>query len=98
MNGGSTWANRFTVTEEFLSSNTYRHAITQFDITYPLPAEVDKDSEGYEMQQSILQNVMELLDVFYQQGHSGFSSSYALGIFKRLVMFEPILTPTTKGE
>lgn len=91
MSGTQTWAGRFTVTPEFISSNTYRHAINQFDVTYPLQADAAEDSEGYVMQQAILQNVMELLDVFYHQGHSGFSSSYALGIFKRLVMFEPIL-------
>lgn len=35
-------------------------------------------------------NVIELLDVFAKQGHSGSSAPYLVGLFKTLAMFEPI--------
>ena len=49
-----------------------------------------------EMQKLICDGVMNLLDVFDKQGHSGSSAPYTINLFKRLAMFEPI-TPLT-GE
>lgn len=49
-----------------------------------------------EMQQAINKDILEIVDVFDKQGHSGFSASYALGILKRLLDFKP-LKPLT-GE
>lgn len=40
--------------------------------------------------------ILELLEVFDKQGHSGFSAPYVIGKFERLAMFKPI-TPLT-GE
>lgn len=40
--------------------------------------------------------ILELLDVFDKQGHSGFSAPYVISKFERLAMFKP-LTPLT-GE
>ena len=40
--------------------------------------------------------ILELLDVFDNQSHSGFSAPYVIGKFKRLAMFKPI-SPLT-GE
>lgn len=40
--------------------------------------------------------ILELLDVFDNQGHSGFSAPYVIGKVERLAMFKP-LTPLT-GE
>jgi len=47
-------------------------------------------------QKSICDNILELLDVFAKQGHSGFSADYALTIFNELVNFRTI-SPLT-GE
>lgn len=57
------------------------------------------DRDGYfkdGMQRFICEKVLELLSVFDSQGHSGFSALYALGMFKKLSVFEP-LEPIT-GE
>ena len=42
----------------------------------------------------IQENLLELLDTFSKQGHSGFSASYCLSAFKTLASFKP-LTPLT---
>jgi hypothetical protein len=54
------------------------------------------DSDGAEMQRAITKNILEIVEVFSKQGHSGFSASYALNIIKRLLDWKPI-TPLT-GE
>lgn len=76
----SKFADKFTVGEEFKKSNTYAHAMVEFEMTY---------SED-EMQVAMLQCVMELLETFYNQGHSGMSSAYALKVFTQLANFEPL--------
>ena len=43
-----------------------------------------------EMQEDICKHVLKLLDVFADEGHSGFSAPYAIDLFKRLAMFKPI--------
>lgn len=51
---------------------------------------------GKEMNELMCQNILKLLKVFSEQGHSGMSGNYCLGLFNKLVNFEP-LTPLT-GE
>lgn len=38
----------------------------------------------------IQENVLELLDIFSKQGHSGFSAQYAISYFEKLAKLEPI--------
>jgi len=38
----------------------------------------------------ICENLLELLEVFSKQGHSGFSALYCIDAFKRLASFEPL--------
>ena len=52
--------------------------------------------EGLEMQKEVTKDVLELIEVFVNQGHSGFSAGYVAGLFDRLVHWKP-LTPLT-GE
>ena len=49
-----------------------------------------------EMQESICNHVLKLLEVFFNEGHSGSTAPYAINMFKTLAKFEPI-TPLT-GE
>ncbi|MEN2464937.1 hypothetical protein [Ornithinibacillus sp. JPR2-1] len=51
---------------------------------------------GDEMQLEINKDILEIVKVFSEQGHSGFSASYALNLIKRLLDWKPI-TPLT-GE
>ena len=47
-----------------------------------------------EMQQAVCEGVMKLLDVFSDEGHSGFSAPYAIRIFEKLAKFEPLVPLT----
>lgn len=47
-----------------------------------------------EMQEAICNNVLELLKVFSEQGHSGSSASYLFNMLKKLMMFEPLVPLT----
>jgi len=49
-----------------------------------------------EMQAVVCRNLVELLEVFAEQGHSGSSAPYVLNLFDKLARFEPI-SPLT-GE
>lgn len=49
------------------------------------------------MQQAMNKDILQIVEVFASQGHSGFSASYALSIIKRLLDWKPI-TPLTGEE
>ena len=61
------------------------------ELDYAFPGEQDG------MQQLAMENVMELLEKFCEQGHSGMSAPYVLGLFNRLVNWHPI-KPLTGEE
>ena len=43
-----------------------------------------------EMDQAMLDNIIELIETFTDQGHSGFSASYILNIFDKLANYKPL--------
>ena len=43
-----------------------------------------------DMQEAICEHVLKLLEVFSEEGHSGSTAPYAIGLFSRLAKFEPI--------
>lgn len=55
---------------------------------------IENDEDG--TQQLMNGDILEIVEVFSKQGHTGFTASYALGILKRLLAYKPI-TPIT-GE
>lgn len=57
-------------------------------------ARITKDGDG--MQDTINKNIIDIVELFASQGHSGFSAGYAMSILERLLRFKPI-TPLT-GE
>lgn len=60
--------------------------------------ELDRlNKDGDEMQELINNDILEIVQVFASQGHSGFSASYALSIIKKLLDWKPI-TPLTGEE
>lgn len=68
-------------------SNLNSHAWNEFKAAGWL----DEDGKFKdEMQEAICTHVLKLLEVFADEGHSGSSAPYALNIFKKLAMFEPI--------
>ena len=42
----------------------------------------------------MIDNVLQLLEVFSEQGHSGSSAPFALGYFEKLAKFEPLVPLT----
>lgn len=64
------------------------HAEKEMALAWP-----EKD----EMQDMVKKDVLQLIEVFAKQGHSGMSAPYVLNVFQRLARFEP-LTPLTGEE
>lgn len=56
---------------------------------------INKDKDG--MQDMINKQIIEIIEMFSNQGHSGFSASYTLGILDRLLRYKPIF-PLTGDE
>lgn len=74
-------------------SNLQKHALMEFRAAGWL------DDNGYidEMQESICNHLIKLLDVFSDEGHSGTSAPYTVDVFARLARFKP-LSPLTGEE
>ena len=51
-----------------------------------------------EMQEMAKNNVIELITVFSEQGHSGMSAPYVLRLFERLARFNPLLPLTGEDD
>lgn len=58
-------------------------------------ARMPHDEDG--MQDLMDKNILEIVKIFGEQGHSGFSADYALSVLERLLRFKPI-TPLTGEE
>src|SRR4051812_17935146 len=54
------------------------------------------NGEPDEMQEAMNKHILGIVKLFAEEGHSGFSASYAIGILEKLLRFEP-LRPLT-GE
>ena len=56
---------------------------------------VDEDNNFYDaVQQAICEDVIELLEKFSNQGHSGQTAQYAINLFTTLAKFQPIVPLT----
>ena len=63
--------------------------------TCALPIWLDEnDNFKDEMQKDICNHVLKLLDVFSDEGHSGTTAPYTVGLFEKLAMFKPIVPLT----
>jgi hypothetical protein len=72
-------------------SNLHNHALAEFRAAGWMDAD-GKFKE--EMQEAICKHVLELLKVFADEGHSGSTAPYAVNMFKKLAMFEPLVPLT----
>ena len=67
-------------------SNIIEHAKREFlKLGYNPIEECEDDPDKW-----IQENVLELLEVFSKQGHSGSSASYVINLFKKLANFDPV--------
>jgi len=72
-------------------SNLNSHALAEFRAA----GWTDDDGKfKEEMQEAICKHVLELLKVFADEGHSGSTAPYAVNMFKKLAMFEPLVPLT----
>lgn len=52
---------------------------------------------GDEMNDAMRDHILKMIDVFEEEGHSGFSAEYAVSILEKLLRWEP-LSPLTGGD
>ncbi len=74
-------------------SNTLNHAKRELALLGYAPVEELPETDPNKW---IQESILELIEVFSKQGHSGSSAPYVIGMFFKLASFEPI-TPLT-GE
>lgn len=53
--------------------------------------------ESDDMQDAIKKDVLQIIDIFSEQGHSGMSGAYVLNVLGRLLRFKP-LSPLTGSD
>lgn len=56
-----------------------------------------EDEEARDMQKHMNNDIIQIIQVFAEQGHSGFSASYAINLLQKLLRYEPI-TPLTGAD
>lgn len=56
------------------------------------------DGSDEEMNGLMADNILELIDTFADQGHSGFSAGYCLGVFSKLADYKPIAPLTGEDD
>lgn len=69
-------------------SNLKQHAIAEFKAAGWLD---DTGTYVDEMQGALCEHVLNLLQVFADEGHSGSTAPYTVNVFKKLAMFEPLV-------
>jgi len=82
-------------------SNYHKHAIEEMkrigfrfvEDGYP----IQDPNEEFDVNAEMAMCVLDILDVFGKQGHSGMSASYCLQILEKVMKFEPI-TPLTGDD
>lgn len=75
-------------------SNLVEHAKVEFKALGFIPLDQEQEDDPNKW---IQENVIELLTVFSEQGHSGTSAPYCVNMFKKLALFEP-LGPLTGAD
>lgn len=78
-----------------MTSNLVKHAENELDLAGYTHTEPDVDEPGkWDPDYEVRKAVLELVEKFAEQGHSGFSASVVIGMVVPLLRFEP-LTPIT---
>ena len=91
---GKIWKPKDCLSEERADSSLVDHALAEFKAAGWID---ESDKYCDEMQKLICGQVIELLELFSNHGHSGSSASYAIGLFEKLAKYEPIV-PLTGEE
>ena len=75
-------------------SNYRTHALSEFRATGWMKEDGTFEDE---MQEQMCNGILKMLDIFADEGHSGFSAAYAIDLFKKIARFEP-LGPLTGAD
>ena len=81
----------------FEKSNSLAHLNREWDFKGWPRTRSDVKNDGDMMQFDMYCHLKRMLRVFHDEGHSGFSANYAMGLFTQISMFEPI-GPLTGDE
>ena len=76
-------------------NNYKKHALREFKAAGWIDADGNYKDE---IQETMCEHVLKLLDVFSEEGHSGSTAPYALELFRKLASFEPLLPLTGKDD
>lgn len=57
-----------------------------------------RNGESDEMQDAMDAHILKMIETFSEEGHSGFSASYAISILQKLLRFEPIVPLTGSDD
>ena len=49
-----------------------------------------EDADGLEMQKQINHDILQIIQTFAEQGHTGFTGNYVLNIIERLLRYQPL--------
>lgn len=72
---------------DFTQSRYYQHAMRELKACGYTPLDQEQEDGPNKW---IQENLLELLEVFGKQGHSGFSANYCIAAFQKLAAFEPL--------
>jgi len=88
-------------------SNLISHALREFQMAGWMDEngnfkedEPDESAErifGMPLQEFACLNVLQILDTFHEQGHSGFSATYVINLVDRLIRFKPLTEITNNS-
>lgn len=56
------------------------------------------DEEGYKIQLAINKNIMDIIKMFSEQGHSGTTAGYTISMLSRLLNYKPITSLTGEDD
>ena len=70
--------------ESFMSTTAYQYAKREFDILGW------SDPAADVMDKAMMQHLLRMMEVFHDEGHSGFSAGHAIACLERLLRFEPL--------
>ena len=78
-------------------TSLYKHALMELKFAgYFDPEEGEEAMSG--MNKMMADNVLELIEVFAKQGHSGFSASFCVGLFETLAKYKPLIPLTGRDD
>lgn len=63
-----------------------------------LEASCGDDAEALKMQQQVTKDVMQIVQIFTEQTHSGFSGAYILDLIERLLRYKPLMPLTGEDD